>query len=39
MAKESKGKAPALLSTHPSDKKRIAKLRKYLPKALKYYKP
>ncbi len=29
---------PELLSTHPSDSKRIAELRKNLPEALKYYK-
>jgi Zn-dependent protease with chaperone function len=39
MAAESKGNPPAILSTHPSDKKRITKLKKYLPEALKYYKP
>jgi len=39
MAAESKGNPPAILSTHPSDKKRITKLKKYLPEALKCYKP
>ncbi|MBN1416951.1 MAG: hypothetical protein JW973_17780 [Bacteroidales bacterium] len=28
---------PAFLSTHPSDEKRIAQIRKYLPEAMKYY--
>jgi len=39
MAAESKGNPPEILSTHPSDKKRITKLKKYLPEALKCYKP
>jgi predicted Zn-dependent protease len=29
--------APAFLSTHPSDEKRIEQIRKYLPEAMKYY--
>jgi predicted Zn-dependent protease len=39
MAKESKGGGIELLSTHPSDEKRIADIKKFLPKAMKYYKP
>lgn len=39
MAKASKGGGPAILSTHPSDEARIAEIRKFLPKAMKYYKP
>ncbi len=33
------GAPPELLSTHPSDETRIEDLNKYMPKALKYYKP
>ena len=29
---------PELLSTHPSDQKRINKIREFLPEALQYYK-
>jgi len=32
-------KPPQFLSTHPSDEKRIADLQKYLPEAMKLYKP
>lgn len=32
-------KPPELLSTHPSDERRIADLEAYMPEALKYYKP
>ena len=39
MSKASGGKAPLeLLSTHPSDTRRIADIRAYLPTAMKYYK-
>lgn len=30
---------PELLSTHPSDARRIADIKAYMPKALKYYRP
>lgn len=30
---------PEFLSTHPSDKTRIRKLRQYMPEALRYYRP
>jgi predicted Zn-dependent protease len=30
---------PEFLSTHPSEGKRIDELKKYMPEALKYYKP
>lgn len=30
---------PEFLSTHPSDQTRIAKIKEFLPEALKYYKP
>lgn len=39
MAKASKGEGIAILSTHPSDEKRIADIKKFLPKAMKYYHP
>jgi len=40
MASEMGGKAPpAFLSDHPSDAKRIEKIREELPEALTYYKP
>ncbi len=33
------GKPPVFLSSHPADDTRIAQLKKYMPEALKYYKP
>ncbi|HXL55258.1 MAG TPA: M48 family metalloprotease, partial [Chitinophagaceae bacterium] len=33
------GKPPEFLSNHPTDAKRIAKLKGYMNEALKYYKP
>jgi predicted Zn-dependent protease len=33
------GKPPEFLSTHPSDQTRIKQLRKFIPEAMKYYKP
>jgi predicted Zn-dependent protease len=40
MASQSKGaKPPEILSTHPSDQRRIADIQAYLPTAMKYYKP
>ncbi|WP_346238277.1 M48 family metallopeptidase [Niabella insulamsoli] len=33
------GRAPEFLSTHPGPERRIEQLQKYLPEALKYYKP
>lgn len=40
MAEQGGGqKPPELLSTHPSDERRIADLEAYMPEALKYYKP
>lgn len=40
MAKASSGqKPPEFLSTHPSDETRIANMQKFIPEAMKYYKP
>jgi predicted Zn-dependent protease len=40
MEKASEGqKPPEFLSTHPSEGKRIDELKKFMPEALKYYKP
>lgn len=40
MEKASQGqKPPEFLSTHPSEGKRIDELQRYMPEALKYYKP
>jgi len=39
MAKLSKGGGMAILNTHPNDEKRIAEIKKFLPQAMKYYKP
>lgn len=39
MASGSSSSTPAFLSTHPSDEKRIADIKKWLPEAQKYYKP
>jgi predicted Zn-dependent protease len=39
MAQQSQGQAPPeLMSTHPSDESRIAKIREELPEAMQYYK-
>ncbi len=39
MAAQGGAKPPELLSTHPSDERRIADLNAYMPEAMKYYKP
>lgn len=39
MSKQSGGGNIALLSTHPNDAKRIEEIKKFLPRAMKYYKP
>ena len=39
MANASKGGTLAILSTHPSDEKRIAEIKAFIPKAMKYYRP
>lgn len=39
MAEKGGAKPPELLSTHPSDERRIRDLEAYMPEALKYYKP
>lgn len=39
MAAQGGGKPPELLSTHPSDERRVADLEAYMPEAMKYYKP
>ncbi len=33
------GRPPEFLSTHPSEGTRIVELKKYMPEAMKYYKP
>ena len=38
MAQQSQQSTPEFMSTHPSDATRIAKIKKELPEALKYYK-
>jgi predicted Zn-dependent protease len=38
-AASSGSKPPEFLSTHPAESNRIAQLKKYLPEAMKYYKP
>ena len=32
-------KPPEFLSTHPAEERRIQELERYLPEAMKYYKP
>ncbi len=39
MAAKGGAKPPEILSTHPSDETRIKELNKFMPQALKYYKP
>ncbi len=39
MAQQGQGAPLELLSTHPSDERRINDIKAYLPKAMKYYKP
>jgi predicted Zn-dependent protease len=39
MAAQGGPKPPEILSTHPSDERRIADLKAYMPEAMKYYKP
>jgi predicted Zn-dependent protease len=39
MAALGNGGQPELLSTHPSDERRVADLEAYMPEALKFYKP
>lgn len=39
MSAQGGAKPPELLSTHPSDERRIADLEAFMPEALKYYKP
>ena len=39
MAAKGGAKPPELLSTHPSDQRRIADIKAYMPTAMKYYKP
>ncbi len=37
--KQGGAQPPEILSSHPMDSKRINQLQKYMPEALKYYKP
>lgn len=39
MSAKGGSKPPPFLSTHPSDSKRISDLNKFMPQAMKYYKP
>jgi predicted Zn-dependent protease len=39
MANAGGGSPPEFLSTHPSDETRLRKLEKFIPEAMKYYKP
>ncbi len=39
MAAQGGAKPPEILSTHPSDERRVADLEAYMPEAMKYYKP
>lgn len=39
MASQNKSKPPAFLSSHPSDAKRIADIKRWMPEAMSYYKP
>ncbi|MBI1820657.1 MAG: M48 family metallopeptidase [Nitrospirae bacterium] len=39
MAAESKNQTPEFLSTHPTDKKRIEEIKRWLPEAMKLYHP
>jgi predicted Zn-dependent protease len=39
MAKAEGTKPPVFLSTHPTDEKRIAQIKQWMPEALKYYRP
>jgi len=39
MSASGSGKPPELLSTHPSDEKRVANLKSLIPEAMKYYQP
>jgi predicted Zn-dependent protease len=39
MASHGGNKPPEILSTHPSDQRRIAQIKAFLPEAMKYYKP
>lgn len=39
MAKARSAKPPAFLSTHPTDEKRLAQIKQWMPEALRYYQP
>lgn len=39
MSQQKKAKPPEILSSHPSDSRRIADIKRWMPEAMRYYKP